>query len=223
MPYEAVIGLEVHAELATRSQDVLRLPGGRSHAGRAQHAPSARCAPGCPACCRWSTGRRWNSACAWRWRWSCTDQPDQPVRAQELLLPRPAQGLPDLAVRAAAGARTGSWSSTRRSGEKTIRIRRVHLEEDTGKLTHVRRRRGLLAWWTSTGPGVPLLEIVSEPDLRTPGRGARLCHRSCAPSCATLGVNSGDMEKGVMRFEANVSRAPGGQPTSWARGWRSRT
>jgi len=90
-------------------------------------------------------------------------------------------------------------------GEQRIRIRRVHLEEDTGKLFH-REGYSLVDYNRS---GVSLLEIVSEPDLHSIEQTKRyaLALRSLL---RYLGVNSGDMQKGVIRFEANVSLRPQG-------------
>ncbi|HVO41393.1 MAG TPA: Asp-tRNA(Asn)/Glu-tRNA(Gln) amidotransferase subunit GatB, partial [Aggregatilineales bacterium] len=90
--------------------------------------------------------------------------------------------------------------STRR-----IRVRRVHLEEDTGKLTHV-DGSSLVDFNRS---GVPLLEIVSEPDIHSPEE-AEAYARKLRSILQYLGVNSGDMSKGVLRFEANVSVRPVG-------------
>lgn len=95
------------------------------------------------------------------------------------------------------------------AGERIIRIRRVHLEEDTGKLTHVADSGRDYSLVDLNRAGVPLLEIVSEPDMhsledvRGYATGLRAILRE-------LGVNSGDMEKGVIRFEANVSIRPEG-------------
>ncbi len=85
-------------------------------------------------------------------------------------------------------------------GEKSIRVRRVHLEEDTGKLTHV--DGGSLV--DLNRAGVPLLEIVSEPDMHSIEE-ARAYAESLREILRYLEVNSGDMEKGVIRFEANIS------------------
>ncbi len=94
-------------------------------------------------------------------------------------------------------------------GEQTVRIRRVHLEEDTGKLTHIERDGQSYSLVDLNRAGVPLLEIVSEPDLHS-AEAARAYGQALRDILRYLGVNSGDMEKGVIRFEANVSLRPKG-------------
>ena len=89
-------------------------------------------------------------------------------------------------------------------GEQSIRMRRVHLEEDTGKLTHVERDGQSYSLVDLNRAGVPLLEIVSEPDLHS-AEAAHAYGEALRDIVRYLGVNSGDMEKGVIRFEANVS------------------
>jgi aspartyl-tRNA(Asn)/glutamyl-tRNA(Gln) amidotransferase subunit B len=86
------------------------------------------------------------------------------------------------------------------SGTREIRIRRVHLEEDTGKLSH----KGAHSFIDYNRSGVPLLEIVTEPDLRS-AEEAKAYAAKLHAILRYLGVNTGDMEKGVIRFEANVS------------------
>jgi len=101
-------------------------------------------------------------------------------------------------------ARQGKLAIRTPGGEQVVRVRRVHLEEDTGKLTHVDENGHGYSLVDLNRAGVPLLEIVSEPDMhsieavRTYATGLRALLRY-------LAVNSGDMEKGVIRFEANVS------------------
>jgi len=86
-----------------------------------------------------------------------------------------------------------------------VRIRRVHLEEDTAKLTH----QGNFALIDFNRAGVPLLEIVSEPDMHSVE--AILSYANKIRSILRyLEVNSGDMEKGILRFEANISVRPFG-------------
>jgi aspartyl-tRNA(Asn)/glutamyl-tRNA(Gln) amidotransferase subunit B len=87
--------------------------------------------------------------------------------------------------------------------QATARIRRVHIEEDTGKLSH-RDGSSLVDFNRS---GVPLLEIVSEPDLHAVDEALGYA-TALRTLLQYLRVNSGDMEKGVIRFEANVSLRP---------------
>jgi aspartyl-tRNA(Asn)/glutamyl-tRNA(Gln) amidotransferase subunit B len=91
-------------------------------------------------------------------------------------------------------------------GARRIRIRRVHMEEDTGKLTHLEAGGSLVDYNRS---GVPLLEIVSEPDIRS-GEEARVYSSKIRQILRYLEVNTGDMEKGVLRVEPNISIRPAG-------------
>ncbi|MBN1967573.1 MAG: Asp-tRNA(Asn)/Glu-tRNA(Gln) amidotransferase subunit GatB [Anaerolineae bacterium] len=88
---------------------------------------------------------------------------------------------------------------------RRIGIRRAHLEEDTGKLTHVDGHSLV----DLNRAGVPLLEIVSEAELRS-AEETEAYARKLRAILQYLGVNSGDMSKGVLRFEANVSVRPVG-------------
>ena len=102
-------------------------------------------------------------------------------------------------------AQNGFLSIETEAGERRIRIHRVHLEEDTGKLVH-RDGYSLVDYNRS---GVPLLEIVSEPDLHS-AEDVKAYATSLRSLLRYLEVNSGDMEKGVIRFEPNVSVRPAG-------------
>ncbi|MGQ9467238.1 MAG: Asp-tRNA(Asn)/Glu-tRNA(Gln) amidotransferase subunit GatB [Anaerolineae bacterium] len=88
---------------------------------------------------------------------------------------------------------------------RRIRINNVHLEEDTGKLYHV----GNVTLVDFNRAGVPLIEIVTEPDMHS-AEEVRAYAEQLREILVYLGVNSGDMEKGVMRFEASVSVRPVG-------------
>ena len=89
--------------------------------------------------------------------------------------------------------------------KQRITVRRVHIEEDTAKLAHEKN----YALVDFNRAGVPLLEIVSEPDMRTVEAALSYATKIRA-ILRYLGVNSGDMEKGVLRFEANISVRPVG-------------
>jgi aspartyl-tRNA(Asn)/glutamyl-tRNA(Gln) amidotransferase subunit B len=83
---------------------------------------------------------------------------------------------------------------------KRIRIRRAHLEEDTGKLTHADGS----TYVDYNRAGVPLLEIVTEPDVNS-AEEAEAYARTLRAILQYLGVNNGDMSKGVLRVEPNIS------------------
>ena len=95
-------------------------------------------------------------------------------------------------------------------GPVTIRIHRAHLEEDTAKLVHHEgldgRRVSLVDFNRS---GAPLMEIVTEPDVRT-GEQARRYAEELQLVLRTIGASDADMERGQMRVEANVSLRPRG-------------
>jgi len=83
---------------------------------------------------------------------------------------------------------------------RTIGITRAHLEEDAGKLMHV-NGASLVDY---NRAGVPLLEIVSEPDIRT-SEEARVYLQEIQNIARYLGVSDADMEKGQLRCDANIS------------------
>ncbi len=83
---------------------------------------------------------------------------------------------------------------------RRIRIRRAHLEEDTGRTVH----DGAYSLVDLNRAGVPLMEIVSEADIHSPEE-AYAYLTSLRTILRYLGVNSGDMEKGALRCEPNIS------------------
>ena len=91
-------------------------------------------------------------------------------------------------------------------GERTVRITRVHLEEDTGKLLHAgdALRTAAESLVDLNRSGMPLMEIVSEPDLRS-AEEARDYAVALRDLLRAIGASEADMEKGQLRAEANVS------------------
>src|SRR6266568_348016 len=89
---------------------------------------------------------------------------------------------------------------------RRIGIHRVHLEEDTARLLH----HGSYSLVDVNRSGTPLMEIVSEPDMRSPEE-ARLYMQKLREILVYLGVSSGRMEEGSLRCDANISIRPRGQ------------
>ncbi len=92
-------------------------------------------------------------------------------------------------------------------GPKRIGLTRVHIEEDTGKLTHTPAGASLVDF---NRAGVPLMEIVSEPDIGSPEE-ARRYFQKLRQILIWIGVNTGNMEEGALRCDANISVRPHGQ------------
>ena len=98
----------------------------------------------------------------------------------------------------------------------TVGITRVHMEEDTGKSTHVGDGDGRIHDADHTlldfnRAGVPLVEVVTEPDIRTPEQ-ARAYGAELQRIVLALGVSDARLEAGSMRFDANVSVRRVGDP-----------
>jgi aspartyl-tRNA(Asn)/glutamyl-tRNA(Gln) amidotransferase subunit B len=90
--------------------------------------------------------------------------------------------------------------------EVTIGITRAHLEEDTARLQHGGRGHTLVDF---NRAGVPLMEIVTEPDVRSPAQ-ARAYGEVLRDILRYIGASDGDMETGSMRIEGNISLRPMG-------------
>ncbi|MBE0416398.1 MAG: Asp-tRNA(Asn)/Glu-tRNA(Gln) amidotransferase subunit GatB [Coriobacteriia bacterium] len=96
-----------------------------------------------------------------------------------------------------------------------IGITRIHLEEDTGKMIHVGGSEGRISGATHSlvdfnRAGTGLIELVSEPDIRTPEEARRFAQK-LRLIWLTLGISDCNMEEGSMRVDANVSVRPRGE------------
>jgi aspartyl-tRNA(Asn)/glutamyl-tRNA(Gln) amidotransferase subunit B len=205
MPYETVVGLEVHAELQTQSKMFCACPVVDSTASLPNVAVCPVCAgmPGVlPVVNRQAVEYALRVALAL----DCEIQPTSLFARKNYFYPDLPKGyqISQYEYPLALNGRLRIYPS---SGERDIRIRRVHLEEDTGKLTHVNRDGESYSLVDLNRAGVALLEIVSEPDLRSVEE-VRAYAEGLRALLRYLGVNSGDMQKGVIRFEANVSVRP---------------
>ena len=209
--FEPVIGLEIHAQLLTAHEDLLRLQHGVRRA--AEHARLSGLPRACPARCRCSTARRSTSAIRAALALGCHINETSIFARKNYFYPGPAEGLSDLAVRTAARDRRRGRVPRRPAAPRRVGITRVHLEEDAGKSLHEgfadSDRKTYVDFNRS---GVPLIEIVTEPDLRSAADAAEFFSRLRA-ILVWLGVNDGNMEEGSLRCDANVSVRPRGPTT----------
>ncbi len=91
--------------------------------------------------------------------------------------------------------------------EKRIRIKRLHIEEDAGKLIHIGSEdisKSKDSYLDLNRCGVPLIEIVTEPELSSP-KEARIAMETIRDYLRELGICSGNMEEGALRCDANIS------------------
>ena len=100
------------------------------------------------------------------------------------------------------------WIEIEKEGKtKRIGITRIHMEEDAGKLTHVNPEHSLV---DLNRAGMPLLEIVSEPELESPEEAGNYL-RNIRSIVRYLEISDGNMEEGSLRCDANISIRPRGQ------------
>ncbi|MFH1759113.1 MAG: Asp-tRNA(Asn)/Glu-tRNA(Gln) amidotransferase subunit GatB [Patescibacteria group bacterium] len=85
-----------------------------------------------------------------------------------------------------------------------VRVRRIHLEEDAGRLVHSDKNYSLVDF---NRAGVPLMELVTEPDIKDANQAMEFA-KELRLILRYLGVSDADMEKGQLRLEVNVSLAP---------------
>jgi aspartyl-tRNA(Asn)/glutamyl-tRNA(Gln) amidotransferase subunit B len=104
----------------------------------------------------------------------------------------------------------GSLTFTTSDGPFTVGVTRAHLEEDTAKLVHATGPDGSkVSLVDFNRSGAPLMEIVTDPDVRTAEQ-ARRYAEELQLLLRSIGASDADMERGQMRVEANVSLRPRG-------------
>jgi aspartyl-tRNA(Asn)/glutamyl-tRNA(Gln) amidotransferase subunit B len=207
--YETVIGIEVHAQLKTESKMFCSCPN-QAWPGEADE-PNTRVCPVClgmpgtlPVINRRAvelvmlTGLALDchiETAAVRFERKNYFYPDLPKGYQisQYALPLCSNGR--LSVPVAS-----------EDTEVSIGITRAHLEEDTARLQHGGRGHTLVDF---NRAGVPLMEIVTEPDVRSPAQ-ARAYGETLRDILRYIGASDGDMETGSMRIEGNVSLRPMG-------------
>jgi aspartyl-tRNA(Asn)/glutamyl-tRNA(Gln) amidotransferase subunit B len=203
---DVVIGLEVHAQLLTRSKMFCGCATTFGAAPNSQTCPVCQGMPGSlPVVNRRAVefgirtalafNCRVNEAC--RFARKHYYYPDMPKNFQISQYEEPL-------------AEDGALEIDVDGASRTIGIQRLHLEEDVGKLVHegtLETAQASLVDFNRSG--VPLMETVSRPDLRSPEEAAAYL-RAFRAVLVYLGVCDGNMEEGSLRCDANVSLRPRG-------------
>ena len=200
--YEPTIGLEVHAQIHTRSKMFCGCPVVED-TGNLE--PNTYVCPVCtamPGVLPVVNQQAVEIAVQTGLALGCTIPPVNRFARKSYFYPDLPKGY-QVSQYALPVAVDGELTFDVAGAQRTVRIRRAHLEEDAGKLYH--RNGGSKV--DLNRAGVPLLEIVSEPDMHSPEE-ARAYGEALRQILVYLEVNSGNMERGVMRFEANVSVRP---------------
>jgi len=206
LTYEAVIGLEVHAQLLTASKIFCGCSTRFGEAPNSQTCPVCLGLPGVlPVLNKKAVEFAIRTALAVRGSIAAHSvfarknyfYPDLPKDYQISQYELPLS--------------TGGFVEINNNGmARRVRIRRVHLEEDAGKLLHAGTMdRAEYSLVDFNRCGVPLIEMVTEPDLRTPEAAAEFLKEFRA-ILQYLEVSQGNMEEGNLRCDANVSVRPTG-------------
>ncbi|HEY82349.1 MAG TPA: Asp-tRNA(Asn)/Glu-tRNA(Gln) amidotransferase subunit GatB [Dehalococcoidia bacterium] len=207
MDFETIIGLEVHAQLLTRSKMFCRCSADYANAPPNTHVcPVCLGMPGVlPVINRQAVEYTIMTALAL----NCTISDYTKFDRKNYPYPDLMKGYQISQYDAPIGR--GGWLNIEVDGEKRkIGIIRVHLEEDVAKLLHRTSPEGEdYSLIDVNRSGVPLMEIVSEPDLRSPEE-ARQYLIKLRSILQYLGVSTGNMEEGSFRCDANISIRPQG-------------
>lgn len=203
MEYEAVIGLEVHAQLLTRSKIFCGCPTTFGAPPNTQTCPVCLGMPGSlPVLNRKAVEFALKMALAT----NCRVAPESVFARKNYFYPDLPKGY-QISQYEQPLAEHGYLDIVVNGHRKRVGITRIHLEEDAGKLIHSETRPVSFVDFNRTG--VPLIEIVSEPDLRTPEEAVEYL-KGLRNILLYLEICDGNMEEGSLRCDANISLRPVG-------------
>ncbi|NJN66814.1 MAG: Asp-tRNA(Asn)/Glu-tRNA(Gln) amidotransferase subunit GatB [Chloroflexaceae bacterium] len=203
--YITTIGLEVHAQVLTASKMFDACPAG--YANTAPNSCTSVVSLGLPGSLPVTNQRAIELAAMTGLSLNCTINPFSIFARKNYTYPDLPKGY-QITQYDQPLCRNGWIEIHTGAGEtRRIRIERLHIEEDTGRNLHLEDGTTLIDY---NRAGVPLMEIVSEPDITTP-EDARLYFEKIHQILTWIGVNTGNMAEGALRCDANVSIRPVGQ------------
>lgn len=198
MNYEPVIGLEVHVELNTKSKMFCR--DSADYFGKEPNTHVCSICLGLPGSLPYINKQAIDYCLMIGLALNCQVSPTSLFERKNYFYPDLPKGYQISQYRLPLTFSGWLEVAGKEGKSRVIRIRRIHMEEDTGKLLHSQGRT-LIDFNRS---GVPLVEIVTEPDFQEVGE-VRDFAQKLQQLFRYLGVSEANMEKGDMRLEANIS------------------
>ncbi len=203
MELEAVIGLEVHAQLLTASKIFC---GCATNYGAAPNTQVCEVCLGMPGSLPVLNRKALEYALKMALATDCRIAPESVFARKNYFYPDLPKGY-QISQYELPLADHGHQDIKVNGGLKRIGITRIHLEEDAGKLIHSETRPVSFVDFNRTG--VPLIEIVSEPDLRSPEEAVEYL-KGLRNILLYLEICNGNLEEGSFRCDANISLRPVG-------------
>ena len=206
MDYESVIGLEIHARLLTHTKIFCAC---RSSFGAPANTQVCPVCLGLPGALPVLNQRAVEYAARAALALGCTVHPISVFARKNYFYPDLPKGY-QISQYEDPLASGGAIALTADGTTRTVRITRVHLEEDAGKSIHDGFADSVVNTYLDFNrSGMPLIEIVTEPDLRSPAAAAD-CFGRLRALLRSLEVCNGNMEEGSLKCDANVSVRPVG-------------